>query len=85
MSLVGVPNAPASINAAGWLVQEIRMTSSLGYQREEFELCQSLVNDGRLQLEPLHTSTVGLDGIDQAFAALARNPQEVKILVDPRQ
>lgn len=83
VSLVGVPNAPSTINAAGWLVKEIRLTSSLGYLREEFELCQGLVDDGRLQLEPLHTSTVGLADIDAAFARLASNPQEVKILVDP--
>ena len=85
VSLVGVPNAPSTINTAGWLVQEVRLTTSLGYLREEFELCQGLVEDGRLKLEPLHTSTVGLAEIDQAFARLASDPQEVKILVDPKR
>jgi (R,R)-butanediol dehydrogenase/meso-butanediol dehydrogenase/diacetyl reductase len=85
VSLVGVPNAPSTINTAGWLVQEIRLTTSLGYLREEFDLCQGLVEDGRLKLEPLHTSTVGLGEIDQAFARLASDPQEVKILVDPKR
>jgi len=83
VSLVGVPNAPSTINAASWLVQEVRLTTSLGYQREEFALTQSLVADQRLQLEPLHTGTVGLDAIGDAFARLARSPEEVKILVDP--
>jgi 2-desacetyl-2-hydroxyethyl bacteriochlorophyllide A dehydrogenase len=84
VSLVGVPNAPSTINTAGWLVQEISLTTSLGYLREEFDLCQGLVHDGRLTLEPLHTSTVGLEQIGDAFARLASDPEEVKILVDPR-
>lgn len=85
VSLVGVPAAPSTINTAGWLVQEIRLTTSLGYLREEFELCQGLVEDGRLKLEPLHTSTVGLAEISEAFTRLASDPQEVKILVDPNR
>jgi (R,R)-butanediol dehydrogenase/meso-butanediol dehydrogenase/diacetyl reductase len=84
VSLVGVPNTPATIDAAGWLVKEIHLTTSLGYRREEFDLTQALVADGRLQLEPLHTSTVGLAGTADAFARLATTPEEVKILVDPR-
>jgi (R,R)-butanediol dehydrogenase/meso-butanediol dehydrogenase/diacetyl reductase len=84
VSLVGVPNAPSSINAAGWLIREIRLTTSLGYLREEFELTQALVADGRLQLDPLHTSTVSLADTADAFSRLASSPEEVKILVDPR-
>ncbi len=85
VSLVGVPDAPSTINTAAWLVQEVRLTTSLGYLREEFELCQGLVEDGRLRLEPLHTSTVGLGEISAAFTRLASDPQEVKILVDPKR
>ena len=82
-SLVGVPDGDSTIRTAAWLVKEIRLTASLGYQREEFELTQALVLDGRLKLPPLHTSTVGLDGLPAAFDALARNPAEIKILVKP--
>lgn len=83
VSLVGVPAAPATIDAAGWLVKEIRLTSSLGYLREEFELTQALVKDGRLDLAPLHSATVGLSGLAGAFDALASSPDDIKILVDP--
>ncbi|MEQ8861223.1 MAG: zinc-binding dehydrogenase [Pseudomonadales bacterium] len=82
-SLVGVPNAPATIQGAAWLVKEINVTASLGYGREEFDLVQGLVSDGRLALPPLHTATVGLDGLAGAFDALSHDPAEVKILVDP--
>ncbi len=82
-SLVGVPNAPSTVQGAAWLVKEINLTASLGYQREEFELVQGLVRDGRLTLPPLHTATVTLDGLAGAFDALSSDPAEVKILVDP--
>lgn len=83
VSLVGVPNEPAQINGAGWLIKEVRLVASLGYQREEFELTQALVMDGRLQLAPLHTATVALKDIAGAFETLARQPRQVKVLVDP--
>ncbi len=84
VSLVGVASGKAEIEAAQWLVKEIRLQSSIASLREEFFMAQSLIADGRIKTEPLHTSTVSLDGIGDAFAALARNPLEVKVLVDPR-
>jgi len=85
VSLVGVPNAPSQINGAAWLIREIRLVTSLGYLREEFAMTQGLVRDGRLDLPTLHTSTVGLTGMEDAFARLSETPEEVKILVDPNR
>ena len=82
-SLVGVPAGASTINGAGWLVKEVRLVSSLGYLREEFALTQALVRDGRLDLDRLHTSTVSLADMSDAFQRLADTPEEVKILVDP--
>jgi len=82
-SLVGVPEGASTIQTAAWLVKEIRLNASLGYQREEFDLTQALVLDGRLKLPPLHTSTVDLEGLPKAFETLARDPDEIKILVKP--
>lgn len=84
VSLVGVPSAPSTIQGAAWLVKEIRLTTSLGYQREEFALTQALVKDGRIDLAPLHSGTVGLAGLAGAFETLSNATSEVKILVDPR-
>ena len=39
--------------------------------------------DGRLRLDPLHTDTVSLDDMGDAFSRLASAPEEVKILVNP--
>ena len=84
VSLVGVASGAASIDAAGWLVKEINLTSSIAYLHEDFEICKHLVANQRMQLQPLHTSTVGLAELETAFTRLAQNPSEVKILVDPR-
>ena len=84
VSLVGLPNLPAEINVASWLVKEVRMTASLAYLHEEFEMAKGLVADGRIRCAPLHTGTVALDGLASAFAKLADCPADVKILLDPR-
>ncbi len=84
VSLVGMPNIPAQIDAGTWLVKEVRLATSLAYLHEEFEIAMGLVADGRIQCAPLHTSTVSLAGLADAFARLADQPGEVKVLVDPR-
>ncbi len=84
VSLVGVADQNANIVPAEWLIKEVRLVASLGYQREEFAVAQALVRDGRLDLPALHTSTVPLEQIEAAFQRLTEAPEEVKILVDPR-
>jgi len=84
VSLVGVATGEAAINAAGWLIKEVKLVSSIAYLHEDFEICKQLVADGRIQTDPLHTSTVSLSELDAAFTTLAEHPSEVKILVDPR-
>jgi (R,R)-butanediol dehydrogenase/meso-butanediol dehydrogenase/diacetyl reductase len=84
VSLVGVASGQASIDPASWLVKEVRMVSSIAYAHEDFEICKDLVADRRLLTDPLHTSTVKLTDLAEAFARLADQPSEIKILVDPR-
>ena len=84
VSLVGVPNAPSQIMAAEWLMREVRLSASLGYERPDFSVAKQLVADGRVQCAPMHTATVGLAGLQDAFADLASEPEQVKVLVDPR-
>jgi len=83
VSLVGVPTSTSEINGAAWLVKEVRMVASLGYVRDEFPLTQALVTDGRLRLRPLLSDTVPLSQLPDAFARLAQDPSDIKILVHP--
>ncbi|MBK9178080.1 MAG: zinc-binding dehydrogenase [Acidimicrobiales bacterium] len=84
VGLVGVATGPATIVPAAWVVKEVRVVASLGYRRDEFTTAMDLIADGRVQVDPLHTATVGLDGLAAAFAAAADDPTAaVKVLVDP--
>ena len=84
IALVGLATVPAEIVPMTWLAKEVRLVASLGSLREEFDISMQLVADGRLKLDPLHSSTVGLDDIEPAFQRLLGGGGEVKILVDPR-
>ena len=86
MCLIGLAEGDAPISPGAWLIKEISVTSSLAYFREEFEMAMGMIADGRVQVEPLHSSTVGLDGFAAAVADLASGTSEqVKVLVDPNR
>jgi (R,R)-butanediol dehydrogenase/meso-butanediol dehydrogenase/diacetyl reductase len=84
VSLVGFATVPAEISPRTWLAKEVSLVASLGTLHEEFEMTMQLVADGRVKLEPLHTDTVGLDDLEDAFQQLVGGGQQVKVLVDAR-
>lgn len=86
MCLIGLADSDAAISPGAWLIKEISVTSALAYQHEEFEMSMGMIADGRVVVEPLHTSTVGLDGFEAALADLASgNSEQTKVLVDPNR
>jgi (R,R)-butanediol dehydrogenase/meso-butanediol dehydrogenase/diacetyl reductase len=86
MCLVGLADSDAPISPGAWLVKEISVTSSLAYLHEEFEMAMGMIADGRVAVEPLHTETVGLDGLEAALVDLASGQStQMKVLVDPRR
>jgi (R,R)-butanediol dehydrogenase/meso-butanediol dehydrogenase/diacetyl reductase len=85
VSLVGFVTVPAEISPRNWLAKEVSLVASLGTLHEEFEMTMQLVADGRLQLDALHTDTVGLGRLEDAFQQLIGGGRQVKVLVDPSQ
>jgi (R,R)-butanediol dehydrogenase/meso-butanediol dehydrogenase/diacetyl reductase len=86
VSLVGFATLPAEIAPGNWLAKEVTLIASLGYLHEEFDFAMQLIADGRLQMAPLHSGTVGLEGMTDAFRRLLSGDDgSVKILVDPNQ
>jgi (R,R)-butanediol dehydrogenase/meso-butanediol dehydrogenase/diacetyl reductase len=84
MCLIGLADADATITPASWLIKELNMTAALAYFHEEFEMAMGMIADGRFQVEPLHTSTTNLQGLEAAIADLGSGTSnEVKVLVDP--
>jgi len=84
MCLIGLSDDDAPISSNAWLVKEVSVTSALAYTHEEFAMTMGMIADGRVVVEPMHTSTVGLDGLGAALADLASGTsQQTKVLVDP--
>lgn len=85
MCLIGLADEDAPITPVSWLIKEIAVTSSLAYLHEEFEMSMGMIADGRVAVEPLHTSTASLAGLDAALADLASGrSDQTKVLVNPR-
>lgn len=64
--------------------KEIDLRFVVGYGPLEFYDALHMLADGKVDASPLVTGTVGLDGVDAAFAALGDPGQHAKIIIDPR-
>ena len=84
MCLIGLAEGDAPISPGAWLIKEISVTSSLAYLHEEFEMSMGMIADGRVRVEPLHTSTTSLSGFPDVLADLASGrSDQLKVLVNP--
>jgi threonine dehydrogenase-like Zn-dependent dehydrogenase len=63
--------------------KELDLRFVLGYTPLEFHDTLHMLADGQLDASALVTGTVGLDGVDAAFNALADPERHAKILIDP--
>jgi threonine dehydrogenase-like Zn-dependent dehydrogenase len=64
--------------------KEIDLRFVIGYTPLEFRDTLHMLAEGRVDPRPLITGTVGLDGVADAFDALADPEAHAKILIDPR-
>jgi len=65
------------------LNKQLTVEFVLGYDQQEFTDTLAAIADGRLDVAPMITDEVGLGGVADAFEALARPDEQVKILVRP--
>lgn len=63
--------------------KELNLQFVLGYQPEEFAETLRDISEGKINVAPLITDTVGLHGVADAFAALADPEVHAKILIEP--
>ena len=81
--VVGVCMQQDSFRPAMALHKEIDLRFVFGYDPAEFAHVLTLIAEGKVDPTPLHTGTVGLDGVADAFAALGDPEKHAKVLVDP--
>ncbi len=84
ISLIGLANGSAPIDPSAWLVKEIELQAALAYQHEEFELAMAMIAAGRIDLDAMHSRTIGLADLDATLADLSDGTSpDMKVLVDP--
>ena len=84
VTLLSYLASPSEVNGARIMAREARIVGANAYTRADFRRTMDLIVDGRVRVEPMHTRTVGLDGLPQALADLAAGTgDDVKVLVDP--
>jgi len=81
--VVGVCVGEDRFTPAMAINKEIDLRFVLGYTPLEFRDTLHMLAEGKLDPRPLVTGTVGLDGVDRAFSALADPEAQAKVLIDP--
>ncbi len=81
--VVGVCMQPDTINPFFGISKELSVHFALGYDPMEFTETLRHIAEGDIDVAPMITGEVGLDGVGDAFAALADPDEHCKILVVP--
>ncbi len=82
--VVGVCMGPDQLRPAMAINKEIDLRFVLGYTPIEFRDTLHMLAEGKVKAAPLVTGTVGLGGVENAFAALSDPEAHAKILIDPK-
>jgi threonine dehydrogenase-like Zn-dependent dehydrogenase len=81
--IVGVCMQPDHINPFFGISKELNIQFVLGYDPMEFAATLHSIAEGAIDVAPLITGEVDLDGVPGAFDALASPDEHCKILVTP--
>src|SRR5689334_14269786 len=81
--VVGVCMGHDTITPFYGIGKELSVQFVLGYDPNEFADSLRAIAEGEVDVTPLITGEVGLDGVPGAFAALGQPDQHCKILVTP--
>jgi threonine dehydrogenase-like Zn-dependent dehydrogenase len=81
--VVGVCMEPDKVRPAMAVNKEIDLRFVVGYTPLEFRDTLHMLAEGEVNAAPIVTGTVGLPGVESAFAALGDPETHAKILIDP--
>jgi threonine dehydrogenase-like Zn-dependent dehydrogenase len=81
--VVGVCMQPDVVNPLVGIGRELTVQFALAYEPEEFAQALRSIAEGEVDLQPLITGRVDIDGIPQAFDDLAHPDAHAKILITP--
>jgi threonine dehydrogenase-like Zn-dependent dehydrogenase len=81
--IVGVCMEPDRFEPFFGIVKQLNVQFVLGYTAAEFAETLGHIGAGRIDVAPLITGRVGLEGVGQAFIDLANPEKHAKVLVEP--
>jgi threonine dehydrogenase-like Zn-dependent dehydrogenase len=81
--VVGVCMETDRIEPFFGIVKQLNIQFVLAYTSAEFAESLDHIANGKVDVTPLVTGTVGLAGVSSAFADLANPEQHAKVIVDP--
>jgi len=81
--IVGVCMEPDQIRPLLAISKELNLQFVLGYTPEEFARTLTLIANGDLDVDPLITGKVGVEGVADAFRDLGNPEAHAKIIVEP--
>ena len=81
--VVGVCMEPDTFNPFFAIAKELSLQFVLGYEPLEFNRALEVIAEGKVDVTPMITGVVDLDGVPGAFDDLSRPDLHAKILVEP--
>jgi threonine dehydrogenase-like Zn-dependent dehydrogenase len=81
--VVGVCMETDHVQPSFGVIKELNIQFAFGYQPDEFADTLRAIAEGEIDVEPLITGSVGIEGVPQAFTDLADPEAHAKILVEP--
>lgn len=81
--VVGVCMQEDRIEPAIAIQKEIDLRFVFGHSPLEYRDALHMIAEGKVRCAPIVTGTVGLEGVENAFAALGDPERHAKILIDP--
>jgi threonine dehydrogenase-like Zn-dependent dehydrogenase len=83
ITVVGVCMEPDTINPFYGIGKELNIQFALGYDPTEFAGTLQSIAEGEIDVTPMITGTVDLDGVPGAFEELGTPERHCKIIVEP--
>ena len=81
--VAGVVFTEDSFTALTAMARELSIIYSQTYLERDFSAVIDALAHGRINAKPLHTRTITLDELPDAFEALRNNPRECKVIIQP--
>ena len=81
--VVGLCMTADRFEPAQAVIKEIDISFCFVYDKSDFEMSIDMLAQGRIPTSGLVTHTVGFDGFPQAFEALKKPSDQIKVLLEP--